>query len=184
MTPGADAPLTVLAVCSYNRARSVMTELLLQRSLTDAGVRAHVRGVGFAAGGRPPLPETIRALRALGIDATGVISERVDLDVLQSAHIVLAAERVHVKRLVEDDRSMLRKVFTLPEFAQLAAAAGPRAGRSIDEWLAMVGEGRTHASFLASKVPEIADPVGQPPDAFRSAALEIEAWCDAVAELL
>lgn len=179
-----EPPLTILTVCSYNRARSVMTELLLRRALADAGVQADVRGVGFAAGGRPPLPATIQALRALDLDATGAISERVDLAALRSAHLVLAAERVHVVRLVEDDRSMLRKVFTLPEFTELATAAGPRSGRRFEEWLAVVGEGRTHASFLASKVPEIADPVGQPPDAFRTTALAIEEWCDTVAALL
>lgn len=161
-----------------------MTELLLRRALAEADVPADVRGVGFSAGGRPPLPETIAALRALDLDATGVISERVDLDVLRSAHLVLAAERVHVVRLVEDDRSMLRKVFTLPEFAELAAAVGPRSGRAFDEWLAEVTEGRTHASFLASRVPEIADPVGQPPGAFRRTALAIDEWCATVAALL
>ncbi|MDP2292454.1 MAG: hypothetical protein Q8M22_14785 [Actinomycetota bacterium] len=184
MTSRREPPLTILTVCSYNRARSVMTELLLRRALTDADVRADVRGVGFSAGGRPPLPETIQALRALDLDATSTISERVDRALLHSAHLVLAAERVHVVRLVEDDRSMLRKVFTLPEFAELAAAAGPRSGRRFDEWLAVVGEGRTHASFLASKVPEIADPVGKPPGAFRSTALAIEEWCETVAALL
>ena len=177
-------PLQLLTVCSYNRARSVMAELLLRRELAAAGVGAHVVGAGFAAGGQPPLPSTIAALHTLGFDARSMVSTRVDAQMVADADLVLTAERLHVVRLVEDDRSLLAKVFTLPEFAQLARAAGPRRGLQMAEWLAIVGAGRTHATFAATHPPEVVDPAGQPPATFIATATLIQGWSRTVAELL
>jgi protein-tyrosine phosphatase len=178
------SPLRILTVCSYNRARSVMAELLLRRELAAVGVQAHVVGAGFAAGGQPPLAATVTALHAIGIDARSVLSTRVDEQMVADADLVLTAERLHVVRLVEGNRDLLAKVFTLPEFAALAPAAGPRGGRSMVEWLAVVGAGRTHATFQASNPEEVIDPAGQPPATFALTAALIQGWSRTVAELL
>jgi len=177
-------PLRVLTVCSYNRARSVMAELLLRRELAIAGVDAHVVGAGFAAGGQPPLADTIVALRTMGLDARSMSSTRVAEQMVVDADLVLTAERLHVVRLVEGNCDLLAKVFTLPEFAHLAALSGPRRGRPMAEWLAVVGDGRTHATFLATHPPEVVDPAGQPPGTFAATAALIQGWSRTVAQLL
>ena len=176
--------LSVLMVCSYNQVRSVMAQLLMQRALLDTDVRAVVRSAGFADGGRPAMPETIRTMRAQQLDATGHISTRVDDRLVRDADLVLTAERLHVIRLVEDDATLFKKVFTLPEFARLAAIAGPRAGLAMNAWLDFVGSGRTHATFLAAQTPEVTDPTGTTPAMFADTAVRIDGWCRTIAGLL
>jgi len=175
---------SILVVCSYNQVRSVMAQLLLQRALHDEGRRAVVRSAGFAAGGRPAMPEAIRAMRNERLDATGHISTQVDADMVQAADLVLTAERLHVIRLVEDDGALFKKVFTLPEFANLAAIAGARGDRTMAEWLTAVGAGRTHATFLAAPTPEVDDPTGMAPAMFTATATRLDAWCRTIAALL
>lgn len=180
-TPGV---LSILAVCSHNQVRSVMVQLLLQRALDQAEVPAVVCSAGFADGGRPALPGTVSALRSAHLDATGHHSTRVDAAMVRHADLVLTAERVHVVRLVEDRSELLAKVFTLPEFAGLAEAAGPRAALPFTEWLALVGAGRTHASFLDQPTPEIADPTGHAQAGFDATAACIDEWARAIAAVL
>jgi protein-tyrosine phosphatase len=176
--------VSVMAVCSYNRVRSVMVERLLRRATSDAGVEASVHSAGFADGGRPAMPEAVQVLRRLHIDATDHISRRVDVEMTHTADLVLTAERLHVMRLVEDDSRLFKKVFTLPEFAALAELAGPRGARPMAEWLDLVGLGRTHATFLAAQTPEISDPTGMTPAAFAATADRIDGWCRTIAGLL
>lgn len=176
--------ISVLAVCSYNRVRSVMVERLLRRAFGAAGVDARVRSAGFAEGGRPAMPDTIRVLRTLQVDATDHISARVDTSMAHDADLVLTAERLHVVRLVEDDARLFKKVFTVPEFAQLAAAAGPRLGEPFGTWLGTVGAHRTHATFLAARTPEIGDPTGMTSGAFAATAEHIDEWCRTIASVL
>ncbi|MDO8362923.1 MAG: hypothetical protein Q7V88_08495 [Actinomycetota bacterium] len=177
-------PLSILTVCSYNRVRSVMAQLLLQRALDAAGVRATVQGAGFAEPGKPPLPDTVRVLRQLGLDAAAVLTTRVDDAMVAGADLVLTAERLHVVRLAEDRHDVFAKAYTLPEFAARAEAAGQRGRRTMHEWLAAVGQGRTHAGFLSPATPEIADPAGLSTDAFGATAIDIDGWCRAIARLL
>lgn len=176
--------VSVLAVCSYNRVRSVMVELLLDRALRAAGRAGEVSGAGFAEGGRPAMPDTVQVLRMLQLDATGHISRRIEPAMVHGADLVLAAERLHVIRLVEDDARLFKKVFTVPEFAQLALAAGPRRDLPFGEWLELVGAGRTHATFLAAQTPEIGDPTGMTQGAFVATAERIDGWCRTIAGLL
>lgn len=176
--------VSVLAVCSYNRVRSVMVERLLRRAFEQAGVDAQVRSAGFAEGGRPAMPDAVRVLREHGIDATDHLSTRVDASMTRAADLVLTAERLHVVRLVEDDSALFKKVFTLPEFVQLAGLSGPRSGRQMAEWLELVGLGRTHATFLAAHTPEVSDPTGMTHATFAATVERIDAWCRTIAGLL
>ena len=50
--------------------------------------------------------------------------------------------------------------------------------------LAVVGAGRTHATFQASNPEEVIDPAGQPPATFALTAALIQGWSRTVAELL
>lgn len=175
--------LSIVALCSYNRVRSVMIELLLQRALDQRGVPARVGGWGFATPGVQPLPNTVRALHRLGVEAGEVLSRRVEPDVVERADLVLAAERMHVVRVAEDRLDVFAKAFTLPEFVERAVAAGPRGRQPMAAWLARVGEGRTHEEFLRS-APEIADPAGLTSAAFDETARRIDEWCTTVAGLL
>jgi protein-tyrosine-phosphatase len=175
--------LTIVAVCSHNRARSVMAQLLLQRALDGRGLAADVIGAGFEEPGIAPLDDTVRALAAMGMDARDVRSRRIDAATVERADLVVTAERLHVVRLVEDRTDLFAKTFTLPELAERATAAGPRGGRPFATWLDVVDAGRTHAEFLES-APEIGDPAGAAASVFAATATRIDGWCRSVAELL
>ena len=61
---------------------------------------------------------------------------------------------------------------------------GPRAGRSLADWVAAIGQDRTHATFLARPIPEITDPAGRPDAAFRDTAAMIDDLSRRLAALL
>lgn len=176
--------LTIVTVCSYNRARSVMIQLLLERALQEHGIEAEVIGAGFNEEGMPPLVDTVRALHKVGIDASSVRSRRVDAEMVEAADLVLAAERLHVVRIVEDRLDLFAKTFTLPELVQRAQAVGPRAGRPLAEWLIEVNDGRTHEGFLTIATPEVTDPAGMPSSFFDQTVLRIDEWCRTLAAAL
>ena len=114
----------ILTVCSYNRARSVMAELLLARAA--AGMDIAVSGAGFNSEGEPPLPATIAALRRYDLDAIDYRSTRLTPAAAAAAGLVLTAERMHVIRIVGDQPDLLRRTWTFPEFVLAAEAHGPR----------------------------------------------------------
>lgn len=174
----------VVVVCSYNRARSVLGEFVLRRALDEAGVAAEVSGAGFNSEGAPPLAATIDTLRQLGFDPSGYLSTRITPAMVGAATLVLTAERMHVVRIAEDDPAVFHRTFTFPEFVAAAEAAGPRGDQSFTEWIAAVGAGRTHATFLAAPVPEVADPAGMSNATFGATAAQLDDLSRRLAALL
>lgn len=172
----------ILTVCSYNRARSVMAELLLARA--TAGMDIAVSGAGFNSEGEPPLAATIAALRRYDLDAIDYRSTRLTPAAAAAAGLVLTAERMHVIRIVGDQPDLLRRTWTFPEFVLAAEAHGPREDQDLAAWVDAVGRDRTHASFLARPIPEIADPAGRPDAAFRDTAAMIDDLARRLAALL
>ena len=176
-------PLRILAVCTHNRARSVAMKMFLQRALAERHIAARVVGAGFNEAGLAPTSEVVDALSALGLDATAVLSRRATPDLAAGADLVVTAERAHVTLLCADDHELFHRTFTLPEFVLRAEACGPRHGRTMEEWLAALGEQRTPVEFLA-RAPEIADPTGQGPTVVAASMAEIGQWCERLVVLL
>jgi protein-tyrosine-phosphatase len=182
------AYLRILTVCTFNRARSVAMAGHLRHALRTSAVNAHIVGAGFGAAGEAPIPEVTAALAHVGIDVAGYRSRALDAATVAGADLVIAAERIHVIRLCEDNRQLFPRTFTLPELVGLAEAVGPRNGASMAEWLSIVGANRNPADFLASSglsaVPEIADPTGFADIAVAASIADIGAWCNRLAVLL
>ena len=176
--------LQFLTICSYNRARSVMAELLLRRALDAAGLPAGVQGAGFASEGEPPLAATSAALLQMNVDSVGYRSTRVTPSLIAAADLILVAERIHAVRIAEDDVDVFHRCFTFPEFVVAAERTGPRGRRSFAQWVAEVGAGRTHATFLDRSVPEIMDPAGASSIVFDATARMIDDLCKRLVALL
>jgi protein-tyrosine phosphatase len=176
--------LRILAVCSFNRVRSVAMAGHLRTQLRARRTDAHVVGAGFGPAGEPPLPDVVAALAHVGIDVSGYRSRTVDRGLIAGADLIVTAERLHVVRLSEDDTDVFARTFTLPELVTLAEATGPRRGAPLEEWVRAVGASRTPASFLASNVQEIADPTGLSSATVAASVADIGEWCRRLAVML
>ncbi|MBO1767452.1 MULTISPECIES: hypothetical protein [Allobranchiibius] len=110
----------VLVVCTANICRSPATALLLRSSLQDAlaisvvsaGTRA-LKGSEMVAAMQQKLPAD------LSDGAATFRSTRLTAAMLLEADLILVMTRVHRSEVVSMCPSVVRKVFTVPEFARL-----------------------------------------------------------------
>jgi glycine hydroxymethyltransferase len=90
----------VLFICTGNVCRSPMAEGLL-RSMADGRGRIEVASAGLGAGrGQPPSLHAIDALRAEGIDISGIRSQPVSADLLEDADFIFTMTRDHLDMLL------------------------------------------------------------------------------------
>jgi protein-tyrosine phosphatase len=150
----------ILAVCTGNVCRSPAVERLLQHRLDRLTPWTIALGsAGTAAQrGQPVHPLTARALASIGVDTSGHVAKSVVEDYLVQADLILAATRAHRIPLVGLHPMARWRIFTVTEFARLAAAAAPKAR---DPW-----ELVTAASALRGEVlpvfpgdDDLADPI-------------------------
>jgi protein-tyrosine phosphatase len=114
-------PFQILTVCTGNICRSPLAERLLQAGLDElyptqfvvksAGTRALV--------GKPVDPQVATFIHDLGGSADDFSARQLTEKILQGQDLVLALSREHRSRVVEIFPAMLRKTFTLREFARL-----------------------------------------------------------------
>ena len=160
------ATFRVLVLCAHNRTRSVIAGALLRSYLDD---RFEVETAGFGPEGKPALPQAVDLLAERGIDVTAHRSRRVDRDMVQSANLVLTAEKSQVLSVVAELGGEFDRTFTLPEFAQAVGSGGERARGS---------------AYMKASVPEVADPTGLSAAAWTRAWTDIDGWTAMVATYL
>jgi low molecular weight protein-tyrosine phosphatase len=182
---GDRGPARVLVVCTGNVCRSPAAELLLRAGLPDgAGIAVHSAGVA-ARVGEPVAEPTARLLRARGVDPEGFAARQLTPVLLREADLVLtmtAEQRTGVVRRVP---AVLRRTFTLREFADLATLAGPgagpgRAAERLADLVRAAPRGRS-ARAAGPEHDDVADPYRRPDDAHARALGRIE---DAAGRLL
>ncbi|MEX2625963.1 MAG: hypothetical protein WD225_03710 [Ilumatobacteraceae bacterium] len=170
--------LRVLTVCTHNQTRSVLMAGLLAQHADAAHLDASVLSAGFRGGGMSATDRARRLLAARGIDVGDHRSQRLDEPHVHHADLIVCAEHDHVVAIAGDHPSAFVKTFTLPELVRLAEAVGPRAGASLDEWLARIAVERTdpmgYLQLRSSAVGELADPTGSAPATWTTAFDEID----------
>ncbi|WP_022873473.1 low molecular weight phosphatase family protein [Nesterenkonia alba] len=115
--------IEILTVCTGNVCRSALAEMVLGSRLADLGVRVHSAGSG-ALVGDPLTPQTAELALAAGARPGEVEAHRARLlteGVAAEADLVLAMTREHRRAVVELNPALLRRTFTVREFARLAA---------------------------------------------------------------
>ncbi|MHA7191228.1 arsenate reductase/protein-tyrosine-phosphatase family protein [Arthrobacter sp. MDT2-16] len=131
-------PLRILTVCTGNICRSPLAERLLQAGLDErrpGQIVVESAGTG-ALVGEPIDPRVAGYIRLLGGTAENFSAKQLTPEVLARQDLVLALTRDHRKKVVEMAPAMLRKTFTLLEYARLISTADlGKAPTGHNEWL-------------------------------------------------
>lgn len=159
-------------VCTANRARSALAEVLFRHYAT--GVETVVSSAGILdLGPLPALPESIEAARRLGVDLTTHRARTLREVDLASADLVAGFELAHISAAVVDGNADPRRTFLLGELITLVDASTtsdpPARARAVVE-IADSRRVRTRPALAH----EIADPFGRPAKTMTRTALEID----------
>jgi protein-tyrosine phosphatase len=175
----------LLIVCHANICRSPMVERLARQALGlrlgAAATTVDVSSAGVRARTNWPMhPNTEQVLRDRGADVSGFGSRRLTPELVESADLVLAADRQQRAACVTLVPAAVRRTYTLKQFGRLAGAVPANrlaSARSPYERLAAL---RDEALMVRSEVPlvppaedDLIDPVCEPIEAFVSCAEEI-----------
>lgn len=157
-----------------------MGEALLADRLRKRGVDAIVSSAGLVLHGKPASAHAVSVLADRGIDHSSHRSRVMDGGILESADLVIAMTREHLREAAVLNPSTFDRTFTLKELVRRGEAAGPRAaGQRLDEWLAKVGVGRDRADLLGTSLDDdVADPYGMDRDDYERTCSEIEVLID------
>lgn len=147
-----------------------MTERLLRATLelpsrvTSAGTRALI--------GRDMTSETAALVRANGGNADHFVARQLDGATLRDVDLVLALTREHRSAVLDLEPALLRRSFTLIEFARLIDAVGTRAS-SFDETVAVCAAHRSFARPDEPSSDDVIDPFGRDDSAYALTAGQI-----------
>jgi protein-tyrosine phosphatase len=186
----------ILFVCHANLCRSPLAEFLARQAIDDSfgalGSAVHVASAGTHAFSKSEMHHgSAQALTERGIDPRGFTSQLLTQTVLSSADLVLTAGREQRAACVTLAPSAIRRTFTLRQFVRYADAVpgepqlvhGPpaqRLRRQVERAVAV----RHLVPAVAAREDDIADPVGQPIEAFRVCADEIERSVSTVVDII
>jgi len=112
---------TILFVCTGNTCRSPMAEAIAHHliqtggsSATPDGVTTRVRSAGASAiSGAPATPETVQALREVGVEAVAHRSSPLTRELLQEADVIFGMTASHVGAILAIDPTVAGRVHTL-----------------------------------------------------------------------
>jgi low molecular weight protein-tyrosine phosphatase len=181
----ADTAFQLVVLCTGNRFRSPLAEVLL-RDLTE-GLPVDVSSAGtLSLGEVPALPEAIEAATAMGLDLNPHRFRHFRNAALADADLVLGFERAHVATAVVDGAAKPERTFTVPELVELLRQVEPRAHDPIDrarEAIALAHGARSARPPLLD-LSELGDPYGRSQRVYRETAERVETLCEELAARL
>jgi protein-tyrosine phosphatase len=179
---------SILVICTGNICRSPISEGLLRNALERrfGPAAPDVSSAGTSGlEGSGAMPESVQAASELGIDIAGHIARRLTPAMASDADLLLCMARDHRDTFAPP---LDARAFTLKELVRLLETlpapptdAGPEilAGR-----IAAADVARRSGAVATSYDEDIADPLGQPLEAYRAIAWEIETWSDQLVNAL
>jgi protein-tyrosine phosphatase len=116
----------ILAVCTGNICRSPMVERLLQSEFAAlAPGEFEISSAGTAAlVGSTIDAQVAEFVKAYNGDPEGFHARQLEARLLENQDLILALTREHRAQIVQMSPSLLRRTFTLREFARLITTAG------------------------------------------------------------
>ena len=181
---------SVAFLCTGNICRSPVAERIFRARLrNDAPVTVWSAGTAGLAGYGID-PPSADALRELGIDPAGHVGQRLDLERLRGADLVLTASAEHRATVLHGLPTLMSRAFTLREFARLAAGLVPRPtadpaqsgpdAASLRRTVRAVAGLRGRVAVVDPSVDEIPDPYGRDAEVARQCVASISAAIDDV----
>jgi len=173
---------SILVVCTGNICRSPMAEGFLRdaldRRLGDR--RPAVSSAGTAGWeGAPAMPESVDAARGFGVDISEHRGRRITIDMARDADLLLCMASEHRDMICSAAPDLIERAFTLKELVRLLEARP--VGAHDDGLTARVrgaDEARRARAIAPSRDEDVADPLGQPPEAYRAIAWELHDLID------
>ncbi|ANF31694.1 hypothetical protein A0130_08445 [Leifsonia xyli] len=183
-------PFRILTVCTGNICRSPAMHLLLAHELRGDG-RFSVSSAGTHAEVDWPVhPPMDRMLGERGIDVEGFSARQADRALLRGSDLILTATQQHRGWVAEHEPTVVRRAFTLTEFAD--ASADAPAGLSAAELVAWAAAHRPplrvrsfgSATRRGYDEGDILDPYGRGEAAFTASLAQIDPLVSRVARVL
>ena len=124
------APVRILTVCTGNVCRSPVAERLLQAGLDQVLPGGfEVRSAGTRAlVGDPVQPLSADIIRTFGGTSEGFAARQLTGNVLRKVDLVLAMSSAHRGEVLQLDASLLKRTFTIREFARMLDVLEDREG--------------------------------------------------------
>ncbi|ADX74266.1 protein-tyrosine-phosphatase [Pseudarthrobacter phenanthrenivorans Sphe3] len=184
-------PVRILTVCTGNICRSPVAERLLQAGLNQVVPGGfHVSSAGTRAmAGDPMQPISADIVRTFGGDPDNFAARQLTPKILRGVDLVLTMTSAHRGEVLQLDASLLKRTFTIREFARMldvldqraADAAGDApAGKNNDDggrlaantafWKGLPARaaGVRHLSLPADSADnDIVDPYRRAPEVYR-----------------
>ncbi len=163
-----------------------MAEALLRATVAQRGADATVSSAGRVSDGQPATDTAVDTMAERGLDISGHLSRRMTPTMLDSADLIVAMTREHVREAAVLWPDCYPRSFTLKELVRRGEDEGPRAeGDALEDWMARLHKGRRPLDHLgASPDDDVADPVGQGARVYELTAIELEDLTTRLADLL
>jgi len=181
VTPNPDT-FTILVVCTGNVCRSPLAHQLLQTAVATrlspelaSAVVVHSAGTEAPVGAAMSAPAAVISAR-LGNDPTTHSARQLTVSDIHSADLVLVASRRHRSEVAQLVPRATRTMFTIREFARIAATleSAPVASVSdLRDSVARVAAHRGYAPVDDPALDDIVDPIGRSERTYERMASEL-----------
>jgi len=180
--------VVIVFVCTGNTCRSAMAEVLLRTRLTErgsAGPPGAAAGTGVRGdGGTGATPDAVAVLAGLDMDLAAHVVAPLTVEAVAGADLLVAMTRRHESAVGLLDPTARSRTFLAGEVVRLGGQVGPRAGRSMADWVRAL-DGARGGHFTAGRVAdEVADPWGGSREGYGRCADRLDGICSALARLL
>lgn len=162
----------ILFVCTANICRSAAAEAIARERYGDSGHR--FASAGFLYDGREATPEMVRALQAIGVDASAHRSRIFDPTEMASADLILTMESKHVQDIGVMSDEVFSRTLPLTEAAQRLDGRRMPTGSLVSEL-----ENRDPMVYFDSRW-DVEDPYKRSKRKYRKAVQQISSLVDSV----